>query len=113
MFDKMKLIFAMLLVAGGIFGFYWYEAEYEVLERVLALLVTITVAVVIAVKSAPGAQAVAYCKSAANEMRKTVWPTRKETTQTTIIVLVAVVIVGLIILLIDSILKWFVTLLIG
>ncbi|WP_438879405.1 preprotein translocase subunit SecE, partial [Bacillus cereus group sp. Bce036] len=44
--------------------------------------------------------------SAKKEIQRVVWPTRPETIQTTAIVLVAVLVVGLMLWLIDTLLGW-------
>jgi len=105
MMDKVKLAVAILLVVGGIVGFYWYADQVDLLYRVLALLAVIGVAVAIAVNTDLGRGVVAFGRSASMEMRKTVWPTRKETTQTTLIVVVFVTILGVAIWIIDSVLR--------
>ena len=109
MLDKVKLSFSILLVVAGIVAFYWFEDQYALLYRVLGLLVIFGAAIGVAVTTQTGGEMVAFARSATMEMRKTVWPTRKETSQTTLIVVIAVAILGLIIWLIDSILRWIVT----
>ena len=110
MFDKVKLGLAILLVIGGIVAFYMVEDQVpSVFYRTLGLLVVMGVAAAIAVTTQLGGQVVAFTRASAMEMRKTVWPTRRETTQTTLIVVVAVLLIGLLIWLIDSILRWIVT----
>jgi len=109
MMDKVKLVIAILLVIGGIVGFYMYADQFALLYRVLGLLVIIGVAIGIAITTTLGQSVVSFGRSASMEMRKTVWPTRKETTQTTLIVVVFVSILGAIIFIIDSILHWVVT----
>jgi len=110
MFDKVKLGIAIVLVIAGITAFYIVEPQVpSVLYRTLGLLVVIAVAVAVAVTTELGGQVVAFSRSAAMEMRKTVWPTRRETTQTTLIVVVAVTILGFMIWLIDQLLRWIVT----
>jgi preprotein translocase subunit SecE len=52
-------------------------------------------------------------KEARIEIRKVVWPTRQETTQTTLIVVVMVILVGLILWAMDSTLSWSVSGIIG
>ena len=106
--DKVKLAVAVLLVIGGIVGFYWY-ADQALLYRVLGLLAIFGVAVFVAINTELGASVVSFGRSASMEMRKTVWPTRKETTQTTLIVVVFVTVLGIAIWFIDSILRWIVT----
>jgi preprotein translocase subunit SecE len=108
MMDKVKLAVAILLVVGGIVGFYWY-ADQALLYRVLGMLAIFGVAVAIALNTEVGASVVTFGRSATLEMRKTVWPTRKETSQTTLIVVVFVTALGFVIWIIDSILRWIVT----
>jgi preprotein translocase subunit SecE len=52
-------------------------------------------------------------KDANIERRKVVWPTRQETTQTTMIVVAVVVVVGLALWGLDTLLGWLVKLLVG
>jgi preprotein translocase subunit SecE len=52
-------------------------------------------------------------KGARTEIRKVIWPTRQETTQTTVIVMVAVVVCGLFFWALDSFLGWVASLLLG
>jgi len=110
MFDKIKLVFALTLVIAGITGYYMVEEQVpSVFYRILGLLVVMGVAIAVAVTTELGGQVVAFARAAAMEMRKTVWPTRSETMQTSLIVVVGVTILGFIIFLIDSVLKWAVT----
>jgi preprotein translocase subunit SecE len=112
MFDKLKLGLAIALIAAGIVGFYMFEDQVpSVFYRVLGLIAVIGVAAGIGATTQMGGQLIAFSRAATMEMRKTVWPTRRETTQTTLIVVVGVAILGLIIFLIDSVLRWAVELL--
>jgi preprotein translocase subunit SecE len=112
MFDKVKLGFAILLVIGGIAAFYMVEPQVpSIFYRTLGLLVVMGLAVAVAVTTELGGQTVVFIRSAVMEMRKVVWPTRRETTQTTLIVVVAVTILSILIWIIDQILRWIVTLL--
>ena len=82
MADRIKLIVAVLLVAGGIVGFYYFSEE-STLFRVIGLLVVFGVAVAISMMTAVGKQSWLFVKDARTEVRKVVWPTRKEASQTT------------------------------
>jgi preprotein translocase subunit SecE len=105
MLDKVKLVIAVLLVAGGIYGYYHFEADYALLYRVLGLLVVVGVALGIAAVTDLGRQAISFGRAASIEVRKSVWPSRRETTQTVLIVVVMVTLVGLMIWGIDSVLR--------
>ncbi|MEO5369894.1 MAG: preprotein translocase subunit SecE [Magnetococcus sp. DMHC-1] len=54
-----------------------------------------------------------YFTDVRSELRKVVWPTRKDTSNTTILVLAMVFLVSLFLWLIDSILAFFVRLVVG
>jgi len=110
--DKIKLALAMAIVAVAIGGFYVY-ADQSLLLRVIALLVAVTVAAFIAVQTETGAGALAYSRGSLVEIRKVVWPTRKETVQTTMMVMAMVLLVGIILWVFDMLLAWAVKLLTG
>jgi len=110
--DKVKLAVAALLLVGGISAFYWF-AEQSMLLRVVGLLVFAGVAIAVAYQTVVGRQTWGYISDAKTEVRKVVWPTRKETTQTTLIVLVVVFIVAVFLWLLDSLLMWLMQLLTG
>ena len=69
------------------------------------------VALAVAVTTARGDSAWTIIKGARTEIRKVIWPTRKETTQTTMIVMVFVVVCGLFFWALDSFLCWLASLL--
>ena len=99
-------------VANGI-GFAREFAERSALLRwpVLALLAAAGVAV--AFLTSQGAAFLELAKSARGEIRKVVWPTRQETTQTTLIVVAVVVVMALILWGLDTFLGWLASKLIG
>ena len=101
--DKVKFLIVFLLIGGGIYGFYHFIDEAFIV-RVVGLLVVMGLAFGLAVTTEAGANGVSFSRAAVVEMRKTVWPTKKETMQTTAIVMVMVVIMGLVLWLFDTIL---------
>jgi preprotein translocase subunit SecE len=112
MADKIKLLVAALVLGGAFVAFYAF-ADVALVFRVLGLLIAVVVAGFIASKSEVGGKAVSYARGAVVEIRKVVWPTRKETVQTTIMVMAMVVLVGIILWVFDWILVWGVQLLTG
>jgi preprotein translocase subunit SecE len=62
-------------------------------------------------QSQSGKAAWAFVRDARTEVRKVVWPTRKETAQTTLFVIVAVIFMGVCLWLLDMFLGWAVRLL--
>lgn len=99
-FDTLKLILALLILIGGVVGFYYFEDESQLL-RVIGMLVVAGVAFFIVSMTDIGHRSLGFVKDARVEVRKVVWPTRQETLQTTIAVLIMVVIVAIMLWLID------------
>ena len=112
MVDKVKLGAAIALVCAGIAGYYLL-AESATIIRVAVVLLGSALGAAIAWTSAPGKQFYAFAQESAEETRKVVWPTRKESLQTTGIVFLFVVVMGLFLWLVDTSLLWVVKLLMG
>jgi preprotein translocase subunit SecE len=111
-FDGLKLVLAVLLLAGGIAAFYYFEDQLLVV-RVLGLLAVAGVAVFIAAQSSMGKGVLGFVSGAQTEVRRVVWPTRAETVQTTLAVLFIVLLVGIALWLLDMFLLWAIKLLTG
>ncbi|MBE2294191.1 MAG: preprotein translocase subunit SecE [Phycisphaerales bacterium] len=110
--DLYKLLAAGAIILVALVVFYVF-ANQSLLVRVILLLIASGVAVVIALKTEPGAETMEFIRGARSELRKVVWPTRAETTQTTLIVIAMVVIMGLLLWLLDVLLLWLVRLITG
>lgn len=103
--DSLKWLAVLAIVAGGIYANSYY-AVIEPLFRALAGVLLVAVAVGIALQTEKGAWAWDLAKEARVEVRKVVWPTTQETTQTTLIVVGVVILVALILWGLDSSLSW-------
>jgi preprotein translocase subunit SecE len=110
--DKVKLAVAVALVCGGIAAFY-LMSESAAFIRVGAILAGVALGAGVAWTSAQGKQFYAFAQESITETKKVVWPTRKETAQTTGIVFVFVVVMALFLWLVDAGLLWLVKLLMG
>lgn len=111
-FDLLKWLVVAALVVAGVVGNQYFSAE-PILYRVLALLVVAALAGVIALQTAKGKAFWVLAKEARVEIRKVVWPTRQETTQTTLIVVAVVLVMSLLLWGVDSLLGWLVSLIVG
>jgi len=100
MIDKIKLVLSVLLVAAGIAGFYLL-ADHALVLRILAVLAGIAVAIVIFRTTPAGQGALGFVGEAIAEAKRVVWPTRKETMQTTIAVFVLVLIMAAFLAVVD------------
>ena len=112
MADKIKIVLAVLLVAAGLAGFYYF-GESPAIVRLGAVLGGLAAAAFVFWTTVPGKQFYVYAQESAAETRKVVWPTRKETIQTTAIVFVFVVVMALFLWAVDATLLWIVKKLIG
>ncbi len=83
-----------------------YFADQALLYRVLGVVALSVVAALVALTTAKGRSLTELARAAKKEIQRVVWPTRPETVQTTAIVLVAVLVVGLMLWLIDTLLGW-------
>ena len=99
-FDVVLLILSLGVLVGGIFGFYHFE-EYPAWQRWIGVLLAAVVAVVIALQTHMGKSAWAFVRGSQIELRKMVWPSKPETTQTTVMILIVVLLLGLLLWLLD------------
>ncbi|MHB8254530.1 MAG: preprotein translocase subunit SecE [Acidiferrobacter sp.] len=98
--DKLKLTAAMMFLAIGVAGYYVLASQPE-LWRVLAILVGMALAVATVMQTPTGRSAWAFVKEARIELGKVIWPTRKETVQTTLVVILLVVLIALFLWIVD------------
>ena len=103
--DKAKLAAALGLVGCGIAAYYWL-AQANILLRVLAVLAGLGAGAAVSLTSAPGREFVVFTRESLVEVRKVVWPTRKETIQTTAAVFAFVVVMAVFLWLSDKTLEW-------
>ena len=103
--DKAKLAVAALLVVGGVVAFYALGKQ-DLWLRVVALIALFAAAVATFFTSESGKQLIAYGRDSAREVRKVVWPTRKEALQMTGYVFAFVFVMALFLWLTDKTLEW-------
>jgi preprotein translocase subunit SecE len=110
--DILKLLIAAGVLTGGLFGYYWY-LEWSQPLRVLLVLAGAIAGVAIAMTSTQGRRLWAFIQGSRIEIRKVVWPTKQETTQTAIAVFVFTLILALFFWGLDSFLLWLTRTLVG
>ena len=106
--DTAKLALAIVIVLGGLVGYYYF-ADSSGLLRALGVIVAVAVAVVVAFTSLQGRLLWRFIQGARVELNKVVWPTREETIQTTLVVLVVALFGGVFFWLLDLFLLWVTT----
>jgi preprotein translocase subunit SecE len=105
MADKIKLVLAVLLVIAGVAGFY-YLGDSSLLLRIGSVLAGLVLAAVVAWTSTQGKQFVTFAQEAVVETKKVVWPSRKETIQTTGMVIAFVFVMAVFLWIVDALLAW-------
>lgn len=110
--DMLKWLIVIALLGGVIAGNYMYE-EMSVLYRALGAVAGVVVAGFVAASTVKGSAFLTFAKESRTEVRKVVWPTRQEATQTTLIVLAATVVMSLLLWGLDGIIVRLIALVTG
>jgi preprotein translocase subunit SecE len=103
--DVAKLVLGILVLAGGIAGFYLLGEQLQVV-RWLSVFAGLGIGLLIASQSAYGREFWQFVQSARVELRKVVWPTQSETLKTTAVVFVFVLVMGFFFWGLDMLLAW-------
>ena len=111
--DIVKYVVALLLVAAGLFAFYWFDGQWPTGVRVLAVVVGLMAGVGVFMLTAKGAETREFLSESRFELRKVVWPTRQETNRTTGVVIIAVIVISLILAAFDWVIQLVVKYLLG
>ena len=96
---------AILLVLGALVGYYGLVNE-SLAIRLGVLLGGIGLAIGLLAITSSGKKFIAYAKDSINETKKVVWPTRKESTQMTLIVFAFVAVMAIFLWSADKIIEW-------
>ena len=104
MADKIKLVLAALLLAAGVAGFY-YLSDGAAIVRLAAIVAGAAAGIAVAWFTLPGQQFLVFARDAVTEVKKVVWPTRKESLQTAGIVFAFVIVMAVFLWLSDKTLE--------
>ncbi|MGJ4727778.1 preprotein translocase subunit SecE [Luteimonas sp. SDU101] len=111
--DMVKYALALLLVAAGVFAFYWFETQWPAPARVGLVVVGVAAAVAVFMTSFKGRQTREFLSESRFELRKVVWPTRQEAMRMTWVVMIVVVVIALMLAGFDTVIQWLVKLFLG
>ncbi len=111
--DTIKLLISAAVLVGGLYGYYYYENDMKLPLRVLMVLGGTGVGIAIAMTSTQGQRLWHFIQGSRVEIRKVIWPTRQETTQTAIAVFVFTLVLALFFWALDSGLLWVTRQLVG
>jgi preprotein translocase subunit SecE len=104
--DKAKLAATVVFAVGAIVAFYLLARQGPLVQWA-ALLVCLALAAVVFFTSESGKRLIGFGQDSWREMKKVVWPTRKEAMQVTTYVFGFVVLMALFLWLTDKTLEWF------
>ena len=103
--ERIKIAIAALIALGGLVAFYWL-GEQPLVVRLAALLGAWAAAIVLMWFTDAGRTFAAFARESWEEAKRVVWPSRKETMQTTLVVFVFVFIMALFLWMVDASLLW-------
>jgi preprotein translocase subunit SecE len=103
--DRLKVALAVLALVAGIAGFYVF-AQQPMVVRLASILVGVAVAIVIAWYSGPGRRFLGFSQESWGEVRRVVWPERKETWMVTLYVFGFVAVMALFLWLVARVVAW-------
>jgi preprotein translocase subunit SecE len=103
--DRAKLVGAAVLLVAGVAAFYAL-GKSDLWIRVLALLALMAAAAGVFFMSESGRELIGFGKESTREVRKVVWPTRKEAMQNTLYVFAFVIAMALFLWICDKTLEW-------
>lgn len=109
-FDVIKfIVIALLFIAGFAANYYYSQITWPII--VTGWLVLVCIAAAIALQTVLGRRFWKFVRASRAEMRKVVWPSRKQTFQVTLMVIGVVVVFAVVMWLLDSglmiAMKWF------
>ena len=110
--DNLKWLFAMAVFAFAVVG-NSYFIEIPFLYRVIGVLILFLVGLGIIAITSFGSNAIKLMKESRTEIRKVVWPTRIDTTQTFMIVFGSIIILCLFFWGLESLLSFLTSLVLG
>ncbi len=110
--NYIRWVVGLSIVVAAVYGNSYYYQE-PLLYRVIGVIIISGLGLFILTTTQEGKEALKTVIDSRTEIRRVVWPTRTETTQTTLIVLVAITIAALILWGLDSLFGWATAALLG
>ena len=103
--SKSYLVLSIGVLITGMILFYYYS-DVRLFYRVLGMISVVIFSAFIAYQSDFGKLVYSYVTDSKVELKKVTWPTKQETTQTTLGVIFVVIVVGILLWLFDMLLGW-------
>jgi preprotein translocase subunit SecE len=99
--NTLLLAVSVVLLLGGVAGYYYFQDAFITPIRVVSLIVVAVLASFIAAQSVTGAAFFRFIKESDIERRKVVWPTHQETLQTSLMVIIVTILISLFLAAVD------------
>ena len=99
------LILAIAVLLSGMVLFYYFS-DVRLFYRVVGMITVLILSGFIGYQSEFGKLVYSYVTDSKVELKKVTWPTKQETTQTTLGVIFVVIVVGILLWLFDMLLGW-------
>ena len=103
--SKSYLTLSIGVLITGMILFYYYS-DVRLFYRVVGMISVVILSTFIAYQSDFGKLVYSYVTDSRVELKKVTWPTKQETTQTTLGVIFVVIVVGILLWLFDMLLGW-------
>jgi preprotein translocase subunit SecE len=103
--NKTYLIAAIGVLVAGMILFYYFS-DVRLFYRVIGMITVLILSGYIGYQSDFGKLVYSYVADSKIELKKVTWPTKQETTQTTLGVIFVVIVVGILLWLFDMLLGW-------
>jgi len=109
--DKIKWLFVFILVVFVVWGNFYFAGQNSIYQpniivRIIVVILVVALALLLAATTQKGKSLISFAKESRMELRKVVWPTRKEAIQTTLLVAVITIVVGLCLWGLDTLFFW-------
>ncbi|OCG25996.1 preprotein translocase subunit SecE [Gilliamella sp. wkB108] len=108
--DKFKWGLVLVLIAFIVWGNFYFAGPNDIYQpntivRIIAVVIVSLLTILIAFTTKKGKTFYVFLQESRKELRKVVWPSRKETVQTTLLVAAITIIVGLALWGMDSVFR--------
>ena len=103
--NKTYLIAAIGVLVVGMILFYYFS-DIRLFYRVIGMIAVLILSGYIGYQSDFGKLVYSYVTDSKIELKKVTWPTKQETTKTTLGVIFVVIVVGILLWLFDMLLGW-------
>lgn len=99
------VLLAVVIACAGLFAF-TFLTDQSIGIRLVTLIGGLVLAAIVAAFSPSGKRFIAFCRQSWDELRRVVWPTRKETVNTTGLVMAFVIAVSFYLFFVDKLIEW-------